>query len=343
MLAVPSNQHNFLKIPSIDRDRYLLDIPEEWNIVYNPVVKNYPDEQVGAGFMDWIKKLKPIVAPIAKKILPVATKQITKYVPKSVKDVVQKGLQVIDSTPGQRLRDLVIKQLPETATVAGKKFNVRSIASDISNIFLPKLIQKMKGSGMKPKMPMTKIKKQVRAAIMKRLKNKRGGAIGAILGTLASAIPTAIEVGKTVWPHIKKAFQWIGRKLFPKLFKKNEQQGSGDSNAIKYLSEDIAKFLHRRATGRCGQYGEGIGDLFKKFVGFVKRVFHRGKSIFKNVAPLLKKGWEMIPSDIRSKILPTVQSTIEKHIGVKIPLSKVPEMMKDPRIKEIVSATIGKL
>lgn len=340
MFAIPSNQHNFVKVPSIDRDKYLLDIPEEWNIRYNPLIRYYPEEQVGAGLFDWLKKLKPIARPFVKPAIPA----IISKIPRPVKRIINKGLQVIESTPGRRLRDIVINQLPKSAKILGKRLNIRDIARNISNVFLPKLVQRMKGSGMRPKMPMTKLKKQVYTAVLNRLrKRKRGGAIGAILSTLASAIPTAIEIGKTVWPHIKKAFQWLGRKIFPKLFKKTQQQGSGDSKAIKYLAEDIAKFLHRRAIGKCDQSGRGLGDLFKKFIEFVKNLFQRGKSIVQKVAPMIKKGWQAIPSDIRGKILPTVQQAIERSLKIKVPLDQIPKMMQDPRIKKIVSATIGNM
>lgn len=190
--------------------------------------------------------------------------------------------------------------------VAGKR-----VAQMLSRQFVPMMIDKMRGSGMEQVRPISDADiNQLEKKIFRVMSAQNGGAIGAVLSGIASALPTIIEVGKQAFPYIKKAFSWIADKLFPsrvrnRLAKQRAMEGHG--MAINKLGSEMLDFLKIASRIPPNQMnGAGFLDFFKnigrKFIPIAKKIFK--SDITKNV---INQGTQRIMKRLPSAIRPYVE------------------------------------
>ncbi len=256
--------------------------------------------------------------------------------------------------------------------------NPRRIIRLITQKFLPIIAMKMRQGGIRQVRKMGSgfkqdLAKRVRAVLAKR---QRGGiAIGAILSGLASLLPVALDIGSSIFPAIKSLFS--RRKQFGTGMISSLVRVLG-SDVFKFLKK-AAGSLIEKMTGKglfsvFKKLGKTFVKLFKKGKAIVKKVAPVAKKAFKFAKPIAKeafkfakpiiskteKGREIIRKAeqaarfakkgiaigkrvIRERgkfVLPIIQRALEAKFRRKIPLDKIPALLRNPRIARIGNAIL---
>lgn len=258
--------------------------------------------------------------------------------------------------------------------------NPRRIIRLIVQKFIPMLAMKMRKGGIRQERKMGRgfkqdIAKRVRAVLAKQ---QRGGiAIGAILSGLASLLPVALDIGSSIFPAIKSLFS--RRKQFGTGMIDSLVRVLG-SDVFKFLKK-AAGSLIEKMTGKgifdvFKKLGKTFVKLFKKGKAIVKKVAPVAKKAFRFAKPIAKKAFKFarpiisktekgrqfirkaeqaarfakrgisigkrVISERGKFVLPLIQRALEAKFGRKIPLDKIPALIRNPRVSRIANAVLRK-
>lgn len=333
MIGVPSKQHTFVEMPESQRVRILTvrPHPEQEDLPYwnRYPVENVRNEMVGVGLFDIVKKIakfaKPIVGPTIANI------------PAIIEDI-----QTPSGTlPATKLKRHVVREMKKTAKRGIQSVTGPKIAKAITGKFLPGLFRVIK------RLLGIRSKRAYGSGVRRAFQTKvtgclhrcaRGGAIGAVLSTLASILPVAFDIGKKLLPGIKKFFGAI----FKRRRRRRRGRGKGAAGIVKTLGTALSKFIKKMMNGD-KMSGSGfvsfIKMIAKPFAKLFGKLFSFGKKLLplaKKAVPLIKKGLKFVPKKIRRKVFGSINNILSTHLGIKSRVQDLPKLMRIPEIEKSI-------